>query len=246
MKQTGSGFKKLSTFLNPKRLILTGILLILFLVFVWSISLRFRAEAMGAAVGETMGAGSGKLMGSFEALLDYREAYAEGKEEGLSAVDTTADIVNRMKECGKLEILAAGVKLNDIHSIGDDYMALYLMKGDAVFTIDLGQAEILEREDGLYITIPEPEMELTVNQNNTEKLAEYQRYSFSGSAEEGLQAYLNSMAKIDEKSKESIANYEALIQAARDSAETQVTWLVNSISVSKKEVYVNFFEAEEE
>lgn len=219
-------------------ILLAGVLMIV-------ISIRMEADSIGKVLGETTGSSVGKVIGSFEALTDYREAYAEGKEEGLSAVDTTAEVTNKVQELNKLEVLVAGVKLRDEHSVGDEeYVALYLLKGDAVFTVDFRDAEITKEENVLLITIPEPEMELIIDQSKLEKVAEYQKFFWSGSAEDGFDAYLASMAKVTEETKESLANYDTLMKAAKESAESQVKQLVNSISVSEIEVKIKFKETE--
>ena len=123
-------------------------------VLIYVIILRVNAESMGTTFGQSTGSQVGKFVGSFEALTDYREAYAEGKEQGLSAEDTTAEVANKINEVERLEVLVASVKLNDIHTVGDDYAALYLLKGDAVFAVDLSKAEITEESDGLHILLP--------------------------------------------------------------------------------------------
>lgn len=229
----------------PKEAVYIAFCILLVGALVFAICIRVKADSIGNVLGETTGSSVGKVIGSFEALTDYREAYAEGKEEGLSAVDTTAEVTNKVQELNKLEVLVAGVKLRDEHSVGDEeYVALYLLKGDAVFTVDFSDAEITKEEDVLLITIPEPEMELIIDQSKLEKVAEYQKFLWSGSAEEGFDAYLASMAKVTEETKESLANYDTLMEAAKESAERQVKQLVHSVSVSEVEVKIRFKETE--
>ncbi|MDE7416943.1 MAG: DUF4230 domain-containing protein [Lachnospiraceae bacterium] len=222
-------------------IVLTGIL-----VFV--VSIRMKADYIGNSLGEMTGSSVGKVIGSFEALTDYREAYAEGKEEGLSAKDTIAEVANKVQELKRLEVLVASVKLKDEHLIGKedslDYAALYLLKGDAVFTVDFNETEIRKEGDILLLTIPEPEMELIIDQSKLEKVAEYQKFFWSGSAKDGFDAYLASMAKVAEETKETLVNYDTLMKAARESAEKQVEQLVNSVSVSEVEVKIEFKEKE--
>lgn len=211
-------------------------------ILVFTINLRLNAETMGASFGDAAGARVGKLVGSFEALADYQEAYAEGKEEGLSADDTTAAIASKIKELENLEVLVASVKLNDVHSVGNDYAALYLLKGDAVFTVDLSKAEIDEKSDGLYITIPKPEMDLIVDESKIKKVAEYQRKLFNGSSEDGFDAYLNFMTKMVSETKQTMVNYDSLMSVAEASAQKQVTQLANSVTTEKRDVFVRFQE----
>lgn len=211
-------------------------------VLIYVIVLRVNAESMGTTFGQSTGSQVGKFVGSFEALTDYREAYAEGKEQGLSAEDTTAEVANKIKEVERLEVLVASVKLNDIHTVGDDYAALYLLKGDAVFAVDLSKAEITEESDGLHILLPQLEMDLIVDQSKIEKVAEYQKLLFNGSSEDGFDAYLNSMEKIVEESKETLVNYDSLKKTAEETAIKQVEQLANSVAVEKRDVIVTFKE----
>lgn len=211
-------------------------------VLIYVIILRVNAESMGTTFGQSTGSQVGKFVGSFEALTDYREAYAEGKEQGLSAEDTTAEVANKIKEVERLEVLVASVKLNDIHTVGDDYAALYLLKGDAVFAVDLSKSEITEESDGLHIILPPLEMDLIVDQSKIEKVAEYQKLLFNGSSEDGFDAYLNSMAKIVEESKETLVNYDSLKRTAEETAIKQVEQLANSVAVEKRDVIVTFKE----
>ncbi len=211
-------------------------------VLIYVIILRVNAESMGTTFGQSAGSQVGKFVGSFEALTDYREAYAEGREQGLSAEDTTAEVANKIKEVERLEVLVASVKLNDIHTVGDDYAALYLLKGDAVFAVDLSKAEITEESDGLHISLPQLEMDLIVDQSKIEKVAEYQKLLFNGSSEDGFDAYLNSMAKIVEESEETLVNYDSLKKTAEETAIKQVEQLANSVAVEKRDVIVTFKE----
>lgn len=207
--------------------------------------MRIEAKSIGQSMGQTAGSSVGKMMGSLEAFTDHREAYAEGKAEGLSAKDTTAAMGNQVRELQKLEVLVAGVKLKDEHSVGDqDYAALYLLKGDAVFTVDFSKADIQQEGDTLSITLPEPEMELIVDQEKLEKVEEYQDFFWSGSAEDGYDAYLASMKNVVEKAEEKLGNYDILMASAKESAERQVRQLIQAVSVSEVNVEIVFGNAE--
>lgn len=201
-----------------------------------------KSRSIGTALGQSAGSQAGRLSGSLEALADYREAYAEGKEQGLSAEDTAAEVANKMKEVERLEVLVASVKLNDIHTIGDDYKALYLLKGKAVFTVDLSEAEITEEADGLHILLPRCEVTPIIDGSKIEKVAEYQKRFFSGSSEDGFDAYLNSMIKIVEESKETLSSDASLKKTAEETTIKQVTQLANSVAVEKCDVTVTFKE----
>lgn len=211
-------------------------------ILFYAIILRVKAESIGTMYGQSAGSKVGKFVGSFDAFTDYREAYAEGKEQGFSAEDTVAEVAYKMKEVEKLDVLVASVKLNNMHTIGDDYAALYLLKGDAVFTVDLGKAEISEETDGIHIVLPPLEMDLIVDQSKIEKVAEYQKQIFNGSSEDGFDAHINSMKKIVEESKESLVNYDSLMKTAEETAKKQVTQLANAVAINKRYVTVEFKE----
>lgn len=203
------------------------------------------AESQGNRIGQGTGALVGKAIGSFEGITKGREEGAEaGKAAGLSARDTEADIANEIRKIENLEVLVASVKIIDVHSIGEnvDYAALYLLKGDVVFSVDLSQAEIEEQGNGIQITLPLPHGRLYIDQSQIEKVGEYQKHFFSGSAEDGFDAYLNSMVKVYEASAETLDNYDVLIQAAKESAEKQVRQLALSVAVNKHQVNVIFKE----
>lgn len=211
-------------------------------VLIYVIILRMKAESMGTTFGQSTGLQVGKFIGSLEAKEDYDKAYEEGKKQGLSAEDTLAEVANKIKEVEHLEVLVASMKLNDIHTVGEEYAALYLLKGDAVFSVDLSKAEITEKSDGIYIALPQLDINLIVDQNKIRKVAEYQKRFFNGSSEIGYDAYLNSMAKIVEESKETLVNYDSLNKTAQETAKRQVSQLVNSIAVEKRNVIVTFKE----
>lgn len=230
----------------PETGLLMIICVILVCILIYAIILRINAEDTGSKLGQTTGEQIGKFVGSFEALTDYGKAYAEGKEQGLSAEDTTAEIANQIKSISKLEVLVASVKLSDIHTIGEekncDYAALYLGKGEAVFTVNLNKAEIVDDGEEILITLPKPEMELIVNQSEIKKVAEYQKRFFSGSSEDGFDAYLNSMSKLVGESEKTLANYDVLVATAQEAAIKQITQLASSVSVGEREIVINFEE----
>ena len=227
-----------------------GFVYILFALSLCSVAyvgyLWVNAKKTGATLGDVVGSGVGKTVGSLEAIHDYKEAYEEGKQEGLSAEDTTVNVSDKIKEIEKLEVLVASAKFKDVHKVGDTYAALYLLKGDAVFTIDLSKAVIRDNkeENTLYIDIPEPDINLIINPGNIDKVADYQRKWFNGSSEDGYNAYLNSVSKISENAEESLSNYDSLIDAAKDSARIQVEEIVNSVSVERRNVAVSFMKGD--
>ena len=225
----------------PLNVICALVVALIACVLLYVISLSFKANTIGDSLGNSLGHRTGQVAGSFQALTDYEEAYSEGKEEGLSAEDTSAEIVNKMMEIENLEVLVASVKLHDFHTIKDDYAALYFMKADAIFTVDLSKAEIFESKGIIYINLPEPEMRLEKT-SDVEKLADYQKWGWTGAAKDGVEAYINTYNKLNEVSKDTLSNYPELIKAAEESAKKQVKELVTSVSMIKKEISVEFME----
>ena len=104
-------------------------------------------ENLGSAAGKTVGTAIGSLQGITKGNA---AGLKDGKAEGLSAKDTTTDIMDII-EIGKLEVLVATTTIENFNSMGNDYAALYLLRGDVVFTVDLQQASFDTETDTLYI-----------------------------------------------------------------------------------------------
>lgn len=215
-------------------------------VFLYAISIRINAKSWGTTVGNSLGSKVGSFSGSYGAWQDSKKAYAEGRAEGLSAEDTTVSIENRLKDLNKLEVLVASVKLKDIQKIGkkdeEDYAALYLLKGEIVFTVDLSIAQVEDNEGEILVTLPMPEGEIKFDDSLTEEKAEYQKHGWTGDNEAGFDAYINSMKKTSINAEDEIANYDALMLTAKNAAEKQVEQLAGSVSVNNKNVTVEFQE----
>ena len=205
----------------------------------------FNAREQGDLIGANTGKVTGWAVGSFRGVTEGIEKGTEaGKASGLSAEDTQVETIRKIEEIGRLEVLAAGAKLTNIHSIGTDYSAIYLMKGNAVFTVDLQKADFRFEEEGktLSITLPEPEMELYIDESATEKLAEYQKHFYTGSAKDGFTAYLNTTKNTVAEVRETMANYDELLTQAKESAVKQVTWLAQSARGEETAVTVRFMD----
>lgn len=232
---------------KPKNIKQTTILILLVAVLLIAATftgyMHHRAETIGTSVGKTNGKIVGTAIGSAKGVtVGTQEGKEAGKKAGLSAEDTTVDIKGRMDALDKLEVLVASVSLKNINKIGDSYTGLYLINGDAVFSVDLAEAEISFSQDekDVYITIPEPDLEVYLDQSNTKKLTESQNFSFTVSAEDGLIAYLNSMTQTIEKVKETMFNYDSLFLDAKESAKKQVQQLATTICGDNYVVHVQF------
>jgi len=217
------------------------------IAMIYSINLRIQASSIGSGIGSGTGSIVGKAVGSFEGMgKGITEGTKAGKEEALSAEETVADISNRIQKSENLEVLVASVKLTNFHTIGKDYAALYLANGNVVFTVDMSKAEVRKENKNLYITLPKPAGNLYIDNSSISKVAEYQRKIFNGSAEDGFDAYLNTLKKVQAASEETLDNYDALLTSAEDAAERQVTLLAEGVSTdSDQKIIVTFTDEEE-
>ena len=207
---------------------------------VFLINYRINAESTGNMVGEGTGTLVGRAVGSLEGLtVGQIEGHQAGKEAGLSAKDTTAELSGKIQEVEKLQVLVASGTYSDILTVGDDYAALLSQQYNAVFTVDLGTAEIELREDGLHILLEQPSVEF-IPVGDIVKENEYQKNGFTGSTEDGYDALNNSANQMKQKATEKLAGDASMMAAARASAETQLIGLVNAVSLSKPEVIIEW------
>ena len=180
-------------------------------------------------------------VGSYHGITDGISAGTqEGHDAGIASDDVQATVSNEISKVGKLDVLAAGVRLKDVLSIGEDYKALYLLKGSIVFSLDLSQASVDAKDSELKIFLPKPEMELYIDETATEKLAEYQAHSWTGNAHDGYTAYLNSRDKTEDEIKKSLVNYDTLMAQAKEASKNQVKELARAICGSDKTISVYF------
>lgn len=206
--------------------------------------LHDNAQATGNAVGTSVGKFVGTAVGSYQGYTqDYGEGKKEGKKQGLSAEDTEiTDISGIIHGTGDLQVLVAGVAFDNFHEVGDKYAAIYLLRGEAIFTVDLGKATI--DNDQTTVMIPFPKVRLNIDETEVEKIAEWQTTFFNGSTEDGYKAYMNSVQQIRENAEEYMANYDELQIQAQEAAKEQVRMLVKDMT--GKNVNVLFYVGGEE
>lgn len=236
----GKIFKKI-----PKNSLLVVLCVLVGCVMIYTIYLRINATSMGGGIGAGTGSVVGKAVGSLEGMTKGRvEGTEAGKQAGLSAEDTEAKIANQLQQMENLEVLVASVKLSNFHTIGQgkDYAALYLVNGNVVFTVDMSKAQIVSGADKLKVTVPKPVGTLYLDESSVEKVAEYQRKFFNGNAEDGFDAYLNTMKKMQEASEETLSNYDDLENSARQAAENQISLIAKSVSTAYEEVEIAWAE----
>ena len=113
--------------------------------------------------------------------------------------------------------------------------------------MDLSKADINdEGTDDIRILLPDVEVEIYIDESETEKLAEYQKHSWTGSTKDGFTAYMNSRAAMDESVKETMNNYAQLKETAEKSAIKQVESIAKAATGNKKSVIVDFKEKDDE
>ncbi len=226
--------------------VIAGLLCAIACLIGYALPIYQNAKNLGVSIGDKTGAVVGNVIGSFDGITTgLSKGAADGKEEGLSAKDTKSEIRNRFSEIGNLEVLEAGVKLKNVNTLGDDYAALFLLKGVAVYSVNLKDIEINDIDaDTLEILLPEITVEVYIDERDTEKLAEYQKRSWTGSAEDGFVEYMNTRSATDQSVRETMEDDAALTEAAEDAAIKQVALIAKAATGNKKEVIVGFKEGQ--
>lgn len=213
-------------------------------VFGYAVPAYNNAKNLGAAVGDKTGNIVGNVIGSYEGITTgLAKGSADGKEEGLSAKDTKSEIKNSFSEIGNLEVLEAGVKLKDVNTLGKDYAALFLLKGVAIYSVNLKDVEINDIDAStVEVILPPVNVEIYIDETATEKLAEYQKHSWSGSTQDGFKEYMNTRDATDQSVKDTMENYANLTEAAESSAIKQIEIIARAATGNKKEIRVSFRE----
>ena len=203
-----------------------------------------RAQELGTEIGTGIGEKVGVVKGYTEALsAEIPQGKEDGKEEGLSAKDTVIVVQEKMKEVAKLEVLVASVSLDNFHTLGEKYAALYLIKSDAVFSVDLSNLLVDKIDDKLYVTVPKIDIECHDDPRESMQIAEWQKGHFSGNAEDGFDAYLNSMQQISDNREAELAKNETLMTMAKASAKKQLERLLSSICGNAIQIEITFKES---
>ena len=196
------------------------------------------ASEIGENLGSAAGKAAGAAIGSLQGITKGNAAgLQDGKAEGLSAKDTSIDITDIM-EMGKLEVLVATTTIENLNKMGNDYAALYLLRGDVVFTVDLQQASFDTETDTL--SIPQPMPTCYFDPVEIQKIA--QKTFFSGSTEDGFTEYLNSLKQLKISFTDSIENYDNLLASAQTAAIHQVKQIAENMSVNSGQIHVKFLE----
>lgn len=211
-------------------------------VFGYVVPAYTNAKNLGVSVGDKMGKMVGNFIGSFNGItVGLEKGWEKGKDEGLSAKDTKSEIKNSFSQVGSLEVLKAGVRLKDINTLGDNYAALFILKGAAIYSVNLKETEINDIDaTTIEILLPDINVEIYIDESATEKLAEYQKKPWSGSAKDGFVEYMNTREATDKSVKDTMENYGALIKAAEGSAKKQVGIVAKAATGNEKDIIVKF------
>lgn len=209
-----------------------------FLIF--GIISSVNAKSAGESIGNAIGTFAGAANGSFNGTQDGKKA---GKEAGLSAKDTEVNIDGKLVNINKLQVLVAGIKEHHVFSIGDDYKALFIKNGTAVFTVDFSKM-IVEKanNNSIKIILPMPEVTTYFDESETEMIAEYQKANWSGNANDGSTAKVNSDKEITRKMQEAVSADSDLMKQAMDSAVKQVKTIAESVNINGDIINVEFRE----
>lgn len=220
-------------------------------LFLLPVAAAVFAFLIAPAIGSSVGMAVGSYEGVTKGLID---GYNDGKIDGLSAEDTTAVFVNKLKETQKLQVLLMNLQLTDLYIQPEnkkndpDYAALFAFNGEGVFTVDLAKSEAKkDPESGkIFIHIPQPDFDVYIDDSSIKKVdgAEYKApwYKGNGSTADGYTGWLNSREQLDKKVKEEMLRDDGPMEQARASALRQVGQLAESLCKDGTTVEICFFE----
>lgn len=220
-----------------------------------TIFMTINAKSIGEDIGNGMGKVAGLALGSFDGVTKgLGKGTDDGTSKGLSAEDTMARLANEMKKVGRLQVLNMNTTLTCHFSEGNygtvdlpkGYHALLFWEGTVSYTVDLEQCSI-SIDDVVKVTIPHPELRITIDPEKTKKLAEENASLFSdGSTYGGYEGYINTLKQMKEKVSETIDGYEGMKATAENSALSAVERLVGGVRIDDKPVVVEFADDTEE
>ena len=216
------------------------IAILLFLVAIGVSIPYFTNRNDGMEIGSTLGSLVGKAVGAFEGI---KKGIEDGRETGLSAEDTEG-YLDAMQQVGNLVVLDSDLKIENVNSIGNSTTALYVFDANAQYSVDLTRAEVKFKNGGdeVVITVPQPQVELYIDETSRATLAEISHFSLTNSAKDGIEAYANSMDELKEKAYEKVSENEALKQIAMEYAVEQIKELASAVSESYRIITVEFRE----
>lgn len=238
--------------ISPLKISFTAIITIIFTILLSSllfIILPAMKDATDASslVGETTGKAAGTAAGAFDAFLDLDEVKDTATEEALNENNTETEIVTQISSAGKLEVLSAKITARDVEVDGKVYASYSIVEGDAIFTVDLSKLSennVRKTDNVITVVLPEPHVSLRLDYGKKEKIAEYKNNNIIDTAlaseELGITAHQNSVINTVEDARNEIANFDFLVEQARESATHQVTQLVKNVHGDSVKVNIEF------
>lgn len=204
---------------------------------------RMNAEKAASEKGSIVGSAVGSCVGSFNGFTEgLAKGDEDGKKQGLSAEDTTVEVIGKVHDIGKLEVLNLSIKRSEVFSTDNGKNnTLYMREGNASYSVDLKKATISHNGNQIVIEIPYPVLD-EVNYGEAEEIAHYSVNSVVGSTENGIDAYLNSQNEIKKKIEEELAADTEIYKQAKEAALNQVGSLFEKLSIENKIVTVEFAE----
>ena len=222
--------------------IMAGSVLVAVLALTGSLIISSALNKNARKKGEELGKKVGTAVGSYQGFTsDYKSAQekAEAEEKQKKLEENNIKYAQRMRQTEKLDVLMVTFNVVDEQEVGKEYSAVLFAKAHAIFSVDMGKADVSMSEDNvLTITLPQPQVEVYIDENSITKESEMNRLFFDGNAEDGFDAYLDSMVKMEENSKTKAYSNQKFWDEARDSAEQQVRRLANGVSVNAKSVQI--------
>lgn len=159
--------------------------------------------------------------------------------------------LNTITSSGQLGVLSAHVNILNSLLIGSssdpDYINLYGQEAIAVYTVDLEKAEISRGENSkgekiIFIRLPEPYVQLYVDERTTNNIAEYQKRNWTGNAEDGYRAYSNQTASGYREMLDSLQESDGLMLEAKKNAISRVSELIGALTLDGVRCEVYFSE----
>ena len=179
--------------------------------------------------------------------MDIKEISDVVIEDTLSENNTETKISTQISNAGKLEVLSAKITARDVEVNGKVYASYSIVEGDAIFTVDLSKLnENNVRETGseITVTVPEPHVSIYFNYETKKKIAEYKNNNLVETAlaskDLGITAHQNSIINTVEDAQNEIANFDFLVDQARESAAHQVMQLVKNVRGNEIKVNIEF------
>lgn len=208
-------------------------------VFVFSSSawLYNSIPKTSTSIGDAFGKVTGLAAGSFQAALDVPDTQkAELTKE--AAEEFAHDL-------GRLEIMRSKIQYMDLYNTEDTWYSLNGRNAEAVFTVDLSQAEY----DGTALSVPEIDISLAMAEEG-ETIAQYTA-SQSEDTASSYTASLTSPAASSEEALAALRNDRAFMDPLKQRAQEKISGLFKvlfgedtEISISWKEVIEDVTEEE--